>query len=67
MTSEERIKKAIEIALRYGCIDGCHHKAWAIDQMVRLLAGEQYEKIVTDFQQGEDGPNTYEWDEGTPP
>jgi hypothetical protein len=36
---ENRIKKAIEIAVRFGGTDGDHHKAWVIDQMVRALTG----------------------------
>ena len=34
-----RIAKALEYAGRYGTIDGSHHKAWVIDQMVRALTG----------------------------
>lgn len=59
--------KAIELAVQYGGIDGAHHKAWVIDQMVRVLAGDEYEQIVTDAKAGEDGPDTYEWDEGIAP
>ena len=62
-----RIARAIELAVRYGGIDGDHHKAWVIDQMVRVLAGDRYERIVTDAKAGEDGPNTYEWNEGIAP
>lgn len=51
---EERINDAIMIALRYGGIDGAHHKSWVIDQMVRALAGE-------------DGESTYSWDVGIAP
>jgi hypothetical protein len=36
---KERIKKALEYAVRYGGIDGGHHKQWVIDQMVRALTG----------------------------
>lgn len=36
---EQRIKRAIEIAVQYGGIDGDHHKSWTIDQMVRALTG----------------------------
>ena len=36
---KERIKKALEVAVEYGGIDGDHHKAWVIDQMVRELTG----------------------------
>lgn len=39
MTAEEKIKKALEIAVSYGNIDGAHHKMWTIDQMVRALTG----------------------------
>lgn len=37
--SNKRIDKAIEFAVKYGGIDGDHHKAWVIDQMVRALTG----------------------------
>jgi hypothetical protein len=60
-------QKALNIAVRYGGIDGDHHKAWVIDQMVRALAGKGYEKLVRDAKAGEDGPDTYEWDEGIAP
>lgn len=35
----EKIAKALSIAFQYGQIDGDHHKAWVIDQMVRALIG----------------------------
>lgn len=67
MTLEERIQAAIDLAVQYGGIDGAHHKTWVIDQMVRALAGDRYEQIVKDAKAGEDGPDTYEWDEGIAP
>jgi hypothetical protein len=67
MSNEARIEAAIELAVRYGGIDGDHHKAWVIDQMVRALAGERYAAIVTEAKAGEDGPDTYGWDEGIAP
>jgi hypothetical protein len=48
-------------------IDGAHHKEWVIDQMVRALAGDQYETIVTEACVGDDGPDTYTWSEGVAP
>lgn len=39
--SEQKIKDALEIAVRSGQCNGAHHKAWAIDQMVRVLTGCQ--------------------------
>lgn len=64
---EIQVKKALEIARSYGGIDGDHHKMWVIDQMVRALTGEDYELFVKKSKAGEDGPNTYDWDEGIAP
>jgi hypothetical protein len=38
-TPDERIRKALSIAVEYGGIDGAHHKDWVIDQMARALTG----------------------------
>lgn len=65
--SKLRIREAIELAVKYGGIDGSHHKTWVIDQMVRVLAGKDYERIVADACSGEEGPNTYEWELGIAP
>lgn len=62
-----RIEAAIDVAVKYGGTDGDHHKAWVIDQMVRRLAYDQYEAIVAEAKSGEDGPDTYAWNEGIVP
>lgn len=67
MNHEKRIEEALEIAFQYGNIDGAHHKAWAIDQIVRTLTGDQYAKWVVDYCDGIDGPKTYDWSIGIPP
>lgn len=67
MTSDERIIKALDLVHRYGGADGSHHKAWVIDQMVRVLAGDGYGAWVEAHCDGEAGPNTYEWDTGIAP
>jgi hypothetical protein len=67
MMDAERIEKAIELAVEYGGIDGDHHKAWVIDQMVRVLTGDQYEQVVAEAREGEDGPQTYGWNVGIAP
>lgn len=59
--------KAIDIALEYGQTDGAHHKMWVIDQMLRALTGDDYDRIITDYCTGSDGPDTYWWDEGIAP
>jgi hypothetical protein len=65
--TDSRIDRALECAISYGGIDGDHHKAWVIDQMIRWLTGDKYDSIVEDACAGEDGPNTYSWDCGTAP
>jgi hypothetical protein len=91
VTNKEKIKIALDFAYSYGQADGAHHKAWAIDQIVRILTGcptvkkrflaydgkpytdyvlgesEEYKKFVREKKAGEDGPETYEWDEGIAP
>jgi len=64
--AEDRIKAALDTAFQYGQVDGAHHKAWVIDQMVRCLLGDDYEKFVEKYQEPFDG-DYYEWDEGIAP
>jgi hypothetical protein len=61
------VKEALGFAESYGGIDGEHHKTWVIDQMVRALTGKRYATWVAEMKDGEDGPNTYEWNEGIAP
>ena len=67
MSPEERCTKAVDLAFKYGQIDGDHHKLWVIDQMLRALLGDKYDHTVEWYCEGEDGPDTYTWDVGTPP
>jgi hypothetical protein len=48
-------------------VDGADHKQWVIDQMVRALTGPDYDRWVRSYCAGEDGPETYQWDEGVAP
>ncbi len=67
---EDLLASRIDEALKYaiwGQVDGGHHKAWAIDKIVRALTGDDYDKFVADACDGEEGPDTYEWDEGIAP
>lgn len=66
-TAEERIELALAVALEFGQIDGSHHKDWVIDQMVRHLTGDRYKQLIAEYCDGEDGPETYSWDEGVAP
>lgn len=69
MAEDTRITAALTLALRYGQIDGAHHKTWVIDQMVRALlqTPDAYAAWVEDACAGEDGPDSYDWDVGIPP
>lgn len=67
MTEHERIEEAMSLIEQYAGIDGAHHKQWVIDQVARALKGEGYEKWVREYCDGDDGPETYEWDEGIAP
>lgn len=89
--ADQRIEDALEFAYIYGQVDGGHHKAWVIDQMVRVLTdcpevvvedvdsqgfaysyttqgeSEEYRTFIQKHNNGEDGPDTYYWDEGITP
>lgn len=67
MEQTSKVEQALEIAGRFGGIDGDHHKTWVIDQMVRKLTEDNYEAWVLDMCAGEDGPDTYGWDTGIAP
>lgn len=67
MTDAEKIAAALDMAIRYGGINGAHHKSWAIDQTIRVLAGDDYDRVIAESCDGEDGPNTYEHDVGIAP
>ncbi len=63
LKAQQRIDKATEIAYQYAQIDGAHHKMWTIDQMLRELLGDGYDKFVKEYE--EDGE--YKWDIGIAP
>ncbi len=61
------INEALTLICNYGGIDGAHHKQWVLDQVVRALTGDGYAAWVAEAKDGEDGPDTYDWDEGIAP
>ena len=67
MSHKEMTEAALDIAMEYGQIDGGHHKAWVIDQMVQALLGQEYWAWVAKAKDGEHGPDTYDWDAGIAP
>jgi hypothetical protein len=59
---QRRMHAALEIARRYGGVDGDHHKAWVIDQMVRALTRDRYDSFVRKATAG-----GYDWYQGIAP
>lgn len=59
--------KALELIEDFGGFDGAHHKQWVLDQIARAITGDDYPQWVASMNNGEDGPNTYGWDEGIAP
>lgn len=64
--SVARIEAAVAIAGDYLGCDGGHHKQWALEEILRTLLGDEFEKWAAEWRDGEDGPDTYSWDEGVP-
>lgn len=59
------ISDALALITQYGGIDGGHHKQWVLDQIVRKLAGENYQNWVAEYDDG-DG-DEHLWDVGIAP
>lgn len=66
-TTQQQINEAVDLAFNGLCCDGGHHKQWYLDQIARILLGNQYEQTKKDAKSGEDGPLTYDWEEGIAP
>ena len=64
--ADARIKAAMDMIWRYSGIDGDHHRAWLVDQVVRALTGEDYRRWVLAWE-NEDGTDSDEWYIGIPP
>ena len=62
---DDREQGALDLISEYGEIDGAHHKQWLLDQVVRMLTGNEYEYdrwVESHLKETE-----YQWDEGVAP
>lgn len=61
--------KVMDIIERYGQIDGSHHKQWCLDQIARIIKGDDYDAWVKEMlgEKDSDGCYEYDYDEGIPP
>jgi hypothetical protein len=64
-----KLKEILQLCQSIGQVDGAHHKAWVIDQVVRQVTGDEYELWLVWYrgQMDEDGDFEYNWDEGIAP
>ena len=64
LSETKRINDAIDVAWKAGGVDGDHHKAWVIDQMLRkLLSANEYNDFLTEYEKS----GEYKWDPGVAP
>lgn len=70
LSDKEKLDEVMNLIMTHNC-DGGHHKQWLLDQIVRTIQGDNYEKWRYDFEYG-DGEGGhypdkfYSWDEGIP-
>jgi len=50
---QSAIADALALIVSFGQTDGDHHKAWTIDQVVRKLTGENYQRFIDFHDVGE--------------
>lgn len=60
-------KQVMTLIEDYGQYDGGHHKQWTLDQIARVIKGDGYKDWVVEMMDGEDGAETYTYDEGIAP
>jgi hypothetical protein len=59
----EREEQIMSIIEKYGQIDGDHHKAWVIDQIARIIKGDDYGTWVEEMK----ADGEYNYNEGIAP
>jgi len=65
-----KLQTILNIIEQYGLIDGEYHKQWLIDQIVRIITGNNYRQWIEYFQgpyDEETGTYQCQWDVGIPP
>lgn len=65
VAEEHVVNVAIQVALDHAQCEEQQHRTWVIDQMVRILAGENYDRVIEKYA-AEHGL-LYDWDTGVSP
>lgn len=60
---DSRLREVLNLILHYGQIEGDHHRAWVIDQITRILLGDEYKIFVKGYERN----GEYEWYTGIAP
>ena len=67
-TTQDKIAEALSVLWCMGQYEGeSQHQTWLLDQVVRYLAGDQYDDWVRRRNTGQDGEEMHPWSTGTPP
>lgn len=75
LTLDQSMRRIQSILFKYSQIDGSHHKAWCLDQILRTSCGlnlDKYKDFVNQYEYNtetptEDQEQLYEWDTGIAP
>jgi len=67
-----KLKKIENIIYSYGQIGGDHHKAWVLDQVMRIIKGDKYKEWVHEYEHTDNQGKScdekeYEWYIGIAP
>ena len=69
---KDKLKEIEDLIWQYGQTDGSHHKAWVIDQVMRIIKGDDYEEWVHSYEYRDvfnqpTAEKEYDWDPGIAP
>lgn len=64
---DKQIEEVLNLIFEFGQIDGDHHKAWVIDQIVKILTKDKYDEWVRNYVYDEETGDTYSWYKGIAP
>jgi hypothetical protein len=68
MAMTDKEQKVLNLIGECGGSDGGHRKQWMLEASLCVdLTGDDYEQWLAEWQDGEDGAETYLWDEGIAP
>lgn len=62
----EAIDKIIDLVIDGLGIDGGHHKQWFLEQILRAIVGDEYDRVARELTTGSDGI-VYGWEAGIAP